>query len=64
MKIFGSRPTYVGEVWSKPVSVEDIWSVSMSVEDVNSSTDVPGGLSPCEYVEGPVGQCSERSIGR
>ena len=41
MKIFGSRPTYVGEVWSKPVSVEDIWSVSMSVEDFDAPTKVP-----------------------
>ena len=64
MKIFGSRPTSVGKVWSDPVSVQDIWLGSTSVEDVDDPTEVPGGLSPCDYVGGGVGRYSERSIGR
>ena len=62
LEIFGSRPTPVGEVWLEPVLIQDICSVLTSVEDVDAPTEVPVGLSPCDYVGGSVGRRSERSI--
>ena len=61
MKIFGQRPTSVGEFWLEPVWVQDIWLGSTPVEFVDALTEVPVGLSPCDYLGGTVGRCSERS---
>ena len=48
LKIFSSRPTYVGEVCSETVLVKDIWLGLTSVENFDALTEVPGGLSPCD----------------
>ena len=48
----GSRPEFVGEVWSGPVSVQDIWSGLTSVEDIDAPTEVLVDLRTYDCVGG------------